>query len=256
MLEHLRTEEVDIRSAHFTPPQSLNGQGVRPAQDHTFIFFRELRSILHFLLLPHTIFVLRCTRSATVNTKHSDPSPAATPPPFPQHHNHNLLLKMSSSSTSSSPEPEKVIFTSIDDGTVQWDKRFTFAVPPPHIWVDRRIGDELTDLYREMTLLSKAYFAADLQPWLAAEGISGLARKLANAGELTRIMGAVAVGGPEGHESWWQLFADRKMRMHLVVGVIWRVLREHVFHAYLFGGTEEQVRRLRVMDGEEQKSEG
>lgn len=66
--------------------------------------------------------------------------------------------------------------------------------------------------------------------------------------QLIRFIGCLAQGGPNGEADWEDLLADSESTAALVVGIIGTALREHVFSALYFGGTEEQIEELRIME--------
>ena len=138
----------------------------------------------------------------------------------------------------------------------KWDPAYSYENPPPHIQKDREFSDDLNALYLKVLSFVEYHFDGPLQNYAQKEGIVAIARKLATEGELTRIAGCIAVGGPNGDAGWFELFETEEIRLQLVVGIIWRALREHVFHAYLFGATDQQLFRLIRMDAHDQEDEG
>ncbi|EME82946.1 uncharacterized protein MYCFIDRAFT_90185 [Pseudocercospora fijiensis CIRAD86] len=66
--------------------------------------------------------------------------------------------------------------------------------------------------------------------------------------QVVRYIGCLAIGGPKGEDGWAELLADQGCRKALVVGIIGRALKEHVFGSLWFGATAEQLTRLEDME--------
>ncbi|KAI7241553.1 hypothetical protein KC330_g610 [Hortaea werneckii] len=62
--------------------------------------------------------------------------------------------------------------------------------------------------------------------------------------EAIRYVGCLALGGPDGTDSWKQLLQSSGTHKALIFGMIARALKEHVFGALWFGATPQQEREL------------
>ncbi|KAI6832705.1 hypothetical protein KC332_g6433 [Hortaea werneckii] len=62
--------------------------------------------------------------------------------------------------------------------------------------------------------------------------------------ETISYVGCLALGGPDGTDSWKQLLQSSGTRKALIFGMIARALKEHVFGALWFGATPQQEREL------------
>ncbi|RMZ32951.1 hypothetical protein D0859_02907 [Hortaea werneckii] len=62
--------------------------------------------------------------------------------------------------------------------------------------------------------------------------------------ETIRYVGCLALGGPDGTDSWKQLLQSSGTHKALIFGVVARALKEHVFGALWFGATPQQEREL------------
>ena len=57
--------------------------------------------------------------------------------------------------------------------------------------------------------------------------------------ETISYVGCLALGGPDGTDSWKELLQSSGTRKALIIGVIARALKEHVFGALWFGATPQ-----------------
>jgi hypothetical protein len=73
---------------------------------------------------------------------------------------------------------------------------------------------------------------------------------------LIRYIGRLAMGGPAGEQGWIELLADRQCREALVMAVVGRALKEHVFDDLLFGASEEVKEALHQVDVRFQNVDG
>ena len=64
--------------------------------------------------------------------------------------------------------------------------------------------------------------------------------------ELIRYIGCLVLGGSRG--TWCKLLGQKDSRRAIVIGVIARALKEHVFGEYLFGGDESTQAKLMKID--------
>lgn len=62
--------------------------------------------------------------------------------------------------------------------------------------------------------------------------------------EAIRYVGCLALGGPDGTDSWKQLLQNSGAHKALIFGIIARALKEHVFGALWFGATPQQEKEL------------
>lgn len=65
--------------------------------------------------------------------------------------------------------------------------------------------------------------------------------------EAIRYFGCLALGGPDGTDSWKQLLQSSGTHTALIFGMIARALKEHVFGALWFGATPQQERELNTI---------
>ncbi|CAK1357364.1 hypothetical protein CB0940_07891 [Cercospora beticola] len=66
--------------------------------------------------------------------------------------------------------------------------------------------------------------------------------------QLVRYIGSIAMGGRKGEEGWKELLTDAEARKAIVMGVVARALKEHVFGDYLFGADDELREKLESID--------
>jgi len=69
-----------------------------------------------------------------------------------------------------------------------------------------------------------------------------------NFGPTFRYVGMLAMGGPLGEKGWDIMLADRQCLQALVLGVLGRALKEHVFGALWFGGSEKEIKQLEALE--------
>ncbi|KXT15697.1 hypothetical protein AC579_116 [Pseudocercospora musae] len=66
--------------------------------------------------------------------------------------------------------------------------------------------------------------------------------------QLVRYIGCLAIGGSKGEAGWQELVSDQACRKALVVGIVGRALKEHVFGSLWFGATADQLKQLEDME--------
>ena len=74
--------------------------------------------------------------------------------------------------------------------------------------------------------------------------------------QLVRYVGCIAQGGIKGEEDWKDLLTDQKCRQALVLGVLGRALKEHVFNHLCFGGSEQLLDELSQQEKAKFHSDG
>lgn len=74
--------------------------------------------------------------------------------------------------------------------------------------------------------------------------------------QLVRYIGCIAQGGGNGEGDWTILLTDQKCRQALVLGVIGRALKEHVFNHLYFGGSEQLLDELSQQEKAKMKADG
>lgn len=102
---------------------------------------------------------------------------------------------------------------------------------------------------------SFARLPAKTQSSVKDNALSQLLLRTKNA-ESIRYIGCIALGGNRFTHSWRELIADSACREALVLGIIGKVLKEHVFSALYFGGDEELVEKLATMEREQVHLDG
>jgi len=110
--------------------------------------------------------------------------------------------------------------------------------------MDARIKKGLNEAFKAIEQFADENFAFTIVN--PNNVLSTLSKTLSK--ELVYIAGCVAVGGPNGAEGWQELFADPEWRVQLVIGVIGRLLKEHVFDSLMFGGTAEDMEDLHDLE--------
>lgn len=99
-------------------------------------------------------------------------------------------------------------------------------------------------------------FVYDNNTTLRKEGcLEGLCGDIRNA-QLVRYIGCLAQGGPDREESWRELLIHPECRIALVVGILGTALKEHVFSALWFSGTDEQIEELEALQEKQKHGEG
>jgi hypothetical protein len=107
---------------------------------------------------------------------------------------------------------------------------------------NQRIKD-FDALYKSIYQFANHYFDFELPSESAKERyLLKLGKDVSN--EFVRFAGFIAVGGPCGIHGWEELFIKEDLRVSLITGVIWKVLKEHVFAHLMFGGTSNQTAAL------------
>lgn len=74
--------------------------------------------------------------------------------------------------------------------------------------------------------------------------------------ELMRYIGCLSLAGTTGRVSWEELFADGDCRQSLVFGIVGRALKEHIFSALWFGGSEVQRNALEKLERKQVEQDG
>ncbi|KAF2100864.1 hypothetical protein NA57DRAFT_74463 [Rhizodiscina lignyota] len=128
-----------------------------------------------------------------------------------------------------------------DDVVVESDKRTHGS----YIMNDGYVRRDHNALWKALWAFVQAHFGFDVgggeedaKERAAVEQDKWLRLKGAMSEELVKVAGIVAVGGPGGEAGWKELFVDSpEWRVMLVAGIVWRMLKEHVFHDLVFGGT-------------------
>ncbi|KXT05222.1 hypothetical protein AC578_8417 [Pseudocercospora eumusae] len=106
---------------------------------------------------------------------------------------------------------------------------------------DRERCIEMQEIVRALDAL-----AQDVPP-AAPTFFRDLLAKAENA-QLVRYIGCLAIGGAKGEAGWEELVSDQACRKALVVGIVGRALKEHVFGSLWFGATADQLKQLEDME--------
>lgn len=69
--------------------------------------------------------------------------------------------------------------------------------------------------------------------------------------QLIRYLGCLAIAGDEGEQSWVKLLTEGPTREALVIGVLGRALKEHVFADLWFGGKLAQKTKIDKLETSE-----
>lgn len=77
-----------------------------------------------------------------------------------------------------------------------------------------------------------------------------------NNAKLIRYIGFLAQGGANGLVSWEELLYDAECLTALVVGIVGNALKEHVFSAIWFGGTNTQIDDLELQEDQQKDEDG
>jgi hypothetical protein len=77
-----------------------------------------------------------------------------------------------------------------------------------------------------------------------------------DSAQTVRYIGCLAIGGPKGRQSWNEMLKDQQCRHALIVGMIGRALKEHVFSSLWFGGTEHQLEELSQIEQDSLNTDG
>lgn len=85
--------------------------------------------------------------------------------------------------------------------------------------------------------------------------LNDLCGDIANS-QLIRYIGCLSQAGPDYQESWRQMLIDPECRVALVVGIVGTALKEHVFSALWFGGTDEQIEELQKLQEKQKNGDG
>ncbi|KAM3425513.1 hypothetical protein BST61_g7460 [Cercospora zeina] len=121
---------------------------------------------------------------------------------------------------------------------------------------DNNGKDELL-VRRIEELKQKLQTFASKVPWIPETEPDYTDRLLESASqELVRYIGSIAMGGRDGKKGWEELLTDAEGREAIVMGVVARALKEHVFGAYLFGADEELRKDLESIDTSGQTHDG
>lgn len=95
----------------------------------------------------------------------------------------------------------------------------------------------------------------DLHPKLAARAINIWLCDVDFAPAF-RYIGMLALGGPRGRADWDELMADKQCLQALILGVVGRALKEHVFGALWFGGSEKEIGQLETLEAKGAEMDG
>ncbi|CAK3747409.1 Hypothetical predicted protein [Lecanosticta acicola] len=105
-----------------------------------------------------------------------------------------------------------------------------------------------SDILIHTIVLARKYFSDDVK----VNGATYMRQLMANAEpELIRYVGCLAMGGPNGNKDWEELLTHGDTRQALVVGIIGRALKEHVFGDLWFGGSPEQKEEIAAREESE-----
>ncbi|KAK4943318.1 hypothetical protein LTR28_008491 [Elasticomyces elasticus] len=113
-----------------------------------------------------------------------------------------------------------------------------------HKEMDVKIAADLETLFKKIKLFAQKHFSVTVssKPPTRPDVI-----KIFNdeaCYEFVRFVGFLAVGGPNGKKSWEDLFIVTEHRQAVVVGIIGRALKEHVFNALCFGASDALAKEL------------
>jgi hypothetical protein len=124
----------------------------------------------------------------------------------------------------------------------------------PYVKRDEEMEWELFLLWERIYNIVNKYFDYGIEDKDKGLWLRSLAIRFSN--EFVRFAGFIADGGPCGTAGWEEIFLELELRKALVCGVIWKVLKEHVFANLLFGGTDWQLETLLKMEAEAGDTEG
>lgn len=117
----------------------------------------------------------------------------------------------------------------------------------PKIGTENNGKDEALFLEIEKLKLKLRELAKDV-PQIPASKQEGFVKGLLvpDNEELIRYIGCLVLGGCRG--TWRKLLGEKDSRKAIVIGVVARALKEHVFGEYLFGGDESTQNKLMEID--------
>lgn len=71
-----------------------------------------------------------------------------------------------------------------------------------------------------------------------------------------RYVGMLALGGPSGRLGWDKMMADGQCLQALILGVVGRALKEHVFGELWFGGSKTEIDHLDALQVKGEEMDG
>lgn len=74
--------------------------------------------------------------------------------------------------------------------------------------------------------------------------------------ELVMYVGYVGDCGDKGEDGWDELLSTPSLRVALVCGIIWKIVKERVLDSLLFGATEAQTKSLAAQEKSMVKLDG
>ena len=182
------------------------------------------------------------------------------------------------------PDPEECLNHTEDHGRVNSPKR-QFRPPAQHeddfgedlVRIDSVLGTQ--DGAPSSDMAKSATEAANLDSEICSQmdAIRTLSLELANSlppipsehkasalsqllrpenAQLVRYIGCLSLGDKTFTRGWRVLLADTTCRSALVLGIIGRALKEHVFSVLYFGGDPKLVEKLEKMEREEVHMDG
>lgn len=143
-----------------------------------------------------------------------------------------------------------------DEGEELSDLEAFFAASTPDDGAkDVKLGAELHALQGQVHRFAKMFNKKDFSTSTPAAFLDGLLEKKENA-QLVRYIGCLALGGEKGRAGWEELVNVPEMREAVVVGIVGRGLREHVFGELWVGGDGELRRDLVELEIGMQEEDG
>jgi hypothetical protein len=101
--------------------------------------------------------------------------------------------------------------------------------------------------------LATAYFSYEVDVQEKSYWLENLGRNLSD--EFVRYAGFIGVGGACAVAGWEEILLTPQLRAALAAGVIWLVLKQHVFSSLYFGAAEEQYELFRDLELQMTKEE-
>lgn len=120
---------------------------------------------------------------------------------------------------------------------------------------DSEVCRRLHDLRARVVDFAHGFVADSKRVVREKQCLDDLCGNIKNA-QLLRYVGCLAQAGPDYQESWRQMLIDPECRVALVVGIIGTALKEHVFSALWFGGTDEQEAELQNLQEKQKYGDG
>jgi len=119
-----------------------------------------------------------------------------------------------------------------------------------------KVFNRLQSLRGNIKLLALRYFGHTKTKDKTSPSWRDMVEQRIAVRELVLHAGSVADCGDEGEAGWDALLTEPDLRVALVCGIVWKIVKDKVLESLLFGGTESQSKALAAQERSMINSDG